>query len=304
METRELLNKLKGQEVALEIQYVNSAGISNKHIIDCSDLKTSKRRTTFDAFAFNIGTELTFAIDNVKGIKVLTLENTPSLTFGKGYRQWTYVFSEDLRCEKDGIYMIVCRGDNHLVFELYKMEKNTRFGDYYSGENTHFSGWFRVEPLAFHCIPPYPVSLKEDMDSVGWETFDFGHNTPEEYLAPHSGIYVRAFWIEDSELPNSGNSGALFGEDTFYSWAYLACGFNYDYVICRRGYGLLDDYIPAYSDYYDFTVKYQNKTLYKKYIGYICFVEFTEDNHSIYWDLYEDLKNASEQKYGEFNNEK
>lgn len=122
METKEILKKFKGQNIALEIKYVNSAGISNKHVIACDELKTSERRNTFKAFSFNVGKKLTFAIANVKSIKVLTLENTQSLTCWRKYRQLTYAFSEDFRSKEDGIYMIGSPGQG-WDFEMKIVEK-------------------------------------------------------------------------------------------------------------------------------------------------------------------------------------
>ena len=294
METRELLNKLKGQDVALEIQYVNSAGISNKHVIDCFDLETSG--ITFDAYAFNVGKKLTFAIGNVKSIKVLTLENTPSFTLGKGYRQWTYVFSEDFMSKEDGIYMIGSFGQGWDIF-VHVIEKNMCLSE--------FTGHSWKLPFPFYYISPYKnISQKNGFNSGGWVPVD---STLEEHVAHYSGHYFRAFVFEGEKVSD------YYIEDYGIHWGSFAHnypgeeksidGICYDLRYFSKGWDICDGECPFPYSYYD-TIPHNE--LHKRILGYYAYsyeeIIFLQGGRL--WDLYKKLKNASEQKYGELNNEK
>lgn len=296
MKINELLNKVAGCDLALEILYVNINGISNKHILNCSDLKINKRNKKFKAYSYKFEKVLTFSNDNVKDVKILTLQDMPELTVGKGFSQWTYIFSNDIKSDEDGLYLIACRGDNHLVFELLNLKKNTCFWDFYSGENTHYDGWFIVEPLAFHKIP----FLKKETEE--WEFFNFDKKMQNECIATHSGIYIRAFVLDNPDKSDSNDNSFLYTKKLFYDIMNLSSGINYDYVICNYGNDLFNDHY-FYCEY-DFTVEYQNKTVEKKYIAYTCLKEFTDNNHHFFNCLYSALKNASNGEYSEYKLEK
>lgn len=294
---RKLLNKVAGQTIIIEILYMNSRGDLNKHILDCIDLKIGNRSKNFETYAYDAGKVLKFSVANIRSIKVLTLGNTQSLTFGKWYRQWTHIFSENLKCEADGIYVIACRGDQHLIFELFKLEKNSRFWDQYTGNNAHCQGWYPIDPLAYHYLPPYtPNILQEYSNLCCWEPFDLFNHKPNEYLAPHSGIYVRAYEIEGIKISNPENGKVpYYLGDHFHSVVILSSGINYDYIILHKGDEILNDYKYWDDGMYNFTSEVDNKTITIKYLGYTCFSPFTNADHTIHWKLYEGLDNASKE---------
>ncbi len=72
--------------------------------------------------------------------------------------QWTEILDYNDTAPFNGLYIIACRGDNHIVYELYKLVKGDRFVDKYIGNNSHSNGWFCVECLAYIYCDDFSVN--------------------------------------------------------------------------------------------------------------------------------------------------
>lgn len=72
--------------------------------------------------------------------------------------QWTEILDYNDTAPFNGLYIIACRGDNHIVYELYKLVKGDRFADKYIGNNSHSDGWLCVECLAYIYCDDFSVN--------------------------------------------------------------------------------------------------------------------------------------------------
>lgn len=53
----------------------------------------------------------------------------------------------------NGIYVFICRGDNHLIYEIHELYKGCNLLFNFQGENEHGDGWFTVKPLYYYYVP-------------------------------------------------------------------------------------------------------------------------------------------------------
>ena len=79
-------------------------------------------------------------------------------------RYWIDILDDNDVAPQSGIYLFVCRGDNHLITELYRLDKGERLYKYFEGEYDHSDGWFEVIPLAYHFVCGY----KPESFTPGW----------------------------------------------------------------------------------------------------------------------------------------
>lgn len=53
----------------------------------------------------------------------------------------------------NGVYVFWCRGDNHMILEVYPLLEGERLWDYFEGENEHLNGWHIVKPEMYYFVP-------------------------------------------------------------------------------------------------------------------------------------------------------
>ncbi|MBP3763230.1 MAG: hypothetical protein J6I49_05030 [Bacteroidales bacterium] len=68
---------------------------------------------------------------------------------------WTEIITGNETAPQTGIYVIACRYDNHIGFEIYKMKEGDRFFDLYEGDNSHSDGYYPIDCLSYYIIPNY-----------------------------------------------------------------------------------------------------------------------------------------------------
>lgn len=66
--------------------------------------------------------------------------------------EWVEI-EENSTAPKDGVYLFICAGDNHLLYERYSALKGTKLMEFFQGDNTHSDGWKTVKPLYYYYIP-------------------------------------------------------------------------------------------------------------------------------------------------------
>lgn len=92
------------------------------------------------------------------------------------YSGWKEILDVNDIVPEDGIYVIACRGDMHLIFEIYNLKKGDRFWDLYEGENSHCNGWAIVDCLAYHYIPEYSINNSYWVNEMNQRYVDeYGH---------------------------------------------------------------------------------------------------------------------------------
>ena len=74
---------------------------------------------------------------------------------------WIEILKEDEVAPRNGIYIIACRYDNHLGYEIYKLKKGDCFWGLYKNENAHSDGYYPIDCLAYYKIQEYSPDNKQ-----------------------------------------------------------------------------------------------------------------------------------------------
>ena len=135
---------------------------------------------------------------------------------GLGYKRWCEILSDTAVAPYDGLYVFACRGDMHLVFEMYMLHEGERLWKYFENEHIHYDGWVDVDPLAFHCIPIFseentkfwkayengPVKIGNVLpDSKILHVYALRTKTGEPaYSFVDDGVFSNLFCIPDMEI--------------------------------------------------------------------------------------------------------
>lgn len=187
------------------------------------------------------------------------LDNVSNYQFDVGpYLGWKDILDKNDIVPKDGIYIIACRGDMHLIFEIYDLKKGDRFCNLYEGDNIHYNGWVVVDCLAYHYIPEYNksdiywVDEHKDpcVDEYGHE-HNFGLITIAViqkdtlvYILPHWDIDITLSKLNELDYcdPNiEGLGGGIF--EGAYSNTKFKEGIEYTFEEIK---GFI--HIPAYTE--------------------------------------------------------
>lgn len=78
---------------------------------------------------------------------------------------WKRFLNDDI-APKNGLYVFACAGDNHILFEIYRLEKGERLWKHFEDDFEHNNGWTVVIPEAYHYLPEY------DSISTEWASCD------------------------------------------------------------------------------------------------------------------------------------
>lgn len=166
-------------------------------------------------------------------------------------RYWIDIIEEDDVAPQSGIYLFTCRGDNHLITELYHLDQGERFYKYFEGEYGHMNGWFEVIPLAYHLVSDFDT---ETLHS-GWSAM------PEELKYKlRSVIRIIAF-----KCTNPVKMLSYVAND--------ASGVQY----------FLLDTLDLFGPDTPFNPKGDANS---KPLGLYTALSYTEMNYGIHWDLY------------------
>lgn len=72
-----------------------------------------------------------------------------------------FKFENDDIALKSGIYVFACAGDNHILFEIHRLEKGERLWKFFEGDFEHYNGWAMVIPEAYYYLPEYEPNCSE-----------------------------------------------------------------------------------------------------------------------------------------------
>lgn len=70
--------------------------------------------------------------------------------------EWHKV-TKDSKAELNGIYLFICKGDNHLCYEVYEIPQGVNLMSFFSGSNEHSDSWAIVKPLYYYYVN-YPIT--------------------------------------------------------------------------------------------------------------------------------------------------
>lgn len=157
--TREIIDKAIKTDGIVEMEY-SKDGVSNKYY-QLDKIAYSDLPNCFSGYPIGSDIELTFNINKVKEIQLM----------------WDFVFEENIRLVKSGIYVLSFMGDNYLDFGLYRYDSGDCILDHYK-----FGLWGL---FAYHYIPYYSKT-----NNNHWHDFDSTES------AKVDSIYVLSYTID------------------------------------------------------------------------------------------------------------
>ena len=191
-------------------------------------------------------TELTFRLDRIRKVEL----------------HWNDFFDSNTVAPETGLFLMACRGDNHLVFELMKYKKGDRFWELYEGANEHYSGWVEVDPLAYHYIPLYAPE-----NNSHWKKYE----ASEKILG--RGIYIFAYILRGAVCQDEEISWDIPSVHEYYTQEIE--GIHYSFLWSFSGMNIKELEIE------------ENVTI---LACHFCML-YTEDNHAIHWQTYKEMHN-------------
>ena len=123
-------------------------------------------KTSFIGYDAIYEKELILEFENGHLIKQREIDNN-------NQRLW-FNFEDNDIALKSGIYVFACAGDNHILFEVHRLEKGEKLWKYFEGDFEHYNGWAVVIPKAYHYITEY-VSISEEWASCDSYFFNSDH---------------------------------------------------------------------------------------------------------------------------------
>lgn len=197
---------------------------------------------------------LTFRIDKILHVEI----------------EWIDVFPHNSCANRDGLYLVTCRSDMHLEFELRNYRRWDNMLDHYQNENGIDSFYSHENLLAYHFIPYY-----SEENNSEWKPFD----TNSDERKP--GYYIFAYLLSDEE-PQEPDYEELFVEryygspksDFLSPWELTNLKSNGICYTVNDGNGQFDRIrIPS------------NVTV----LAYSYCSYYTEANHANHWNLAEKM---------------
>lgn len=98
-------------------------------------------------------------------------------------------FLNDDKAPKNGVYVFACAGDNHILFEIHRLDRGERLWKCFEGDFEHYNGWAMVIPEAYYYLPEYEPNCSEwksyslsAMDSAHLKVIAYSNGSNIEYL--------------------------------------------------------------------------------------------------------------------------
>lgn len=130
---KELIKEYIGKNNILSMEYCNMQNSINVRHIRAMNYSDKYGKEYISAYNLDSNSYLTFKIERIMSIRPV----------------WTEIYDLRSEIEDSGTFLFACEGDNHIIFELHKMQKSECVGKYFIDDFEHMDGWFTVTPLAF-----------------------------------------------------------------------------------------------------------------------------------------------------------
>lgn len=105
----------------------------------------------------------------------------------------SYLLSKDTIARSDGLYIIECTGDNHIIREVYKLRKGEKVWSYFEDEHKHYNSWAVVSPINIKFVSEVSTEWKQGI------------------TAPVEAIYIIAYAFQDCSETHYGYHATFDG---------------------------------------------------------------------------------------------
>lgn len=166
---------------------------------------------------------------------------------------WIEILKEDEVAPRNGIYIIACRYDNHLGYEIYKLKKGDCFGGLYKNENAHSDGYYPIDCLAYYKIQEYSPDNKQ------WS-----------HITTHN-LCVSVFAIQQ-------------GNNIEYALSYDGWGVERSFEELKED--ILESFRIGVRDYgYTGAILTERNITHDKILAGINIPAYTEEMHAKHWQM-------------------
>ena len=186
--------------------------------------------------------ELTFRIDRIIDADI----------------DWVDVFPPEYRVKQDGLYLVACRSDVHLEYELRKYNKGEDIIGFYKKEDGIESSHYQDDILAYHYIPYF-----EEVDNKTWLPIDQELEDDNTHFVIFAYRLIGETVLEyDYEEVDNHSIPSIYAQCNTN-----ANGIYYTFDFVRKPIG-------EYA---------KSKKI--ELLAYNCCSNYTESDHSHHWDL-------------------
>lgn len=206
------------------------------------------------AYCEDYNSDLTFRIDRIIQADI----------------EWVDVYTHNSFALNDGLYLVICRSDMHLEFELRKYCKGDNILDSYQNEDGIESCYSGENLLAYHCTP-YFTDEKQDE----WILFE------QDSKERKSGYYTFAY-LQTGDEPQ---------EDDDYDWVD-----DYDNWVNSKDFLSPWELTNIKAEGINYTVNFLGIPFDKlripsniKVLAYNYCSSYTEVDHANHWDIAREL---------------
>ena len=196
------------------------------------------------------GSELTFKVDKIINAEI----------------EWRDVYINNPSVNADGLYLITCRSDMHLEFELRKYKKGDNILEPYQNEDG-IDSWYSDENiLAYHYIPFYT-----DIESKEWIPFIQDDEERKD------GFYTFAYIVTDEEPQEEDDYDRIDDYDNWIKSVDFPCRFE----LCKTN----QDEVHYCSDLFGGQTNRLRIPNNMKVLAYHYCTYYNEDDHHSHWKL-------------------
>lgn len=131
----------------------------------------------------------------------------------------SHLLSKDAIAHTDGLYIIECTGDYHMIREVYRFRKGERIWRYFEDEHEHYNSWAVVRPVNIKLVSEVSAAWKQGI------------------TAPVEAIYIIAYAFQGCSEAHYGYHATFDGmtelniqcDKMNYAIIYAAQGDNFLY---------------------------------------------------------------------------
>ena len=206
------------------------------------------------AYCEEYRSELTFRIDRIIQANI----------------DWIDVFPPKSSVNQDGLYLVTCRSDMHLEFELRQYKKGDNIVDSYKNSDGIVSSYCQDDLLAYHFIPYYT-----DDNNNKWNRFEINNEERKK------GYYTFAY----------NQTGDEPQEDKEYDWVD-----DYDNWMKSKDFLSPWELTNIKAKGISYTVDFIGVSFDKlripsniKVLAYHYCSDYTEVDHANHWDIAREL---------------
>ena len=239
---RELIDQAIYYDRSITITYSKDGGIPREFHLIRPSYSPKYGKGYLVGYSHEYDSELTFKIERITDADI----------------DWVDAFPPEYRVKQDGLYLVACRSDMHLEYELRKYNKGEDIIAFYKNEDGIESSYYHDDLLAYHYIHYF-----DEVDNKTWLPIDQELEDDKTHFVTFAYRLISESVLEYDEE-----------DDDYHSIPSL-------FELCNTN---------ANGIYYTFDFVRKPIGEYAKsknieVLAYNCCSNYTESDHIHHWDL-------------------